>query len=174
MTKEWRNSLEDGGGIGKAIQHNEVFIVTSGSNECRLPFIAFPDLKVIRAPQVQLGEAACPTEFLECGRDQVKWIREFRHLRVQHAVVNTGPQAPIVLTHEEETRGRRWTGLSDKSLVKSLLDVFLHSLHSGRDSGYTLPLERSFPGSKLMAQSHGRWGGSWVAACLLKTSWNAT
>ncbi len=46
-------------------------------NECRLPFIAFPDPnEVIRTPQVQLGEDAGPTEFLECGRDQGKWIGE--------------------------------------------------------------------------------------------------
>ncbi len=35
--------LEDGGGVGRAIRHNNVFIETSGSNECHLPFITFPD-----------------------------------------------------------------------------------------------------------------------------------
>ncbi len=43
--------LEDGGGVDKAIWHNEVFIVTSGSNEWRLPFIAFLNSnEIIRAP----------------------------------------------------------------------------------------------------------------------------
>ncbi len=67
-------------------------------------------------------------EFLESGRDQGKGIREFDHLRVQTVVVNTRHQAPVLLTHAEETRGRRRAGWSDESLVKSLLDVLLQSL----------------------------------------------
>ncbi len=34
--------LEDGGSIGKAIRHHEVFIMARGSDECRLPLIALP------------------------------------------------------------------------------------------------------------------------------------
>ncbi len=97
--------LEDRLGVGKAIRHDEVLIVAGRVNEGRLPFIAFPDAnEVIRAPHVQLGEDVCPTEFLERGRDQGKWIREFDRLAIQSSIINTGPQAPV-LTHEEETRG---------------------------------------------------------------------
>ncbi len=65
--------LEDGGSIGKAIRHHEVFIMAGGSNECRLPLIAFPDSnEVVRATQVQLREDASATEFLKRGRDQGK------------------------------------------------------------------------------------------------------
>ncbi len=100
--------LEDGWGVGKAIRHNKVFIVARRGNEGCLPFITFPDSnEVIRAPQVQLGEDACPTEILESGRDQGKWIRKFDRLGVQSSLSNTRPQAPILLTHEEETGGRR-------------------------------------------------------------------
>ncbi len=57
-------SLEDGWGFGKAIRHDEVLIVAGRGNEGLLPFSAFPDSnEVMHAPQVQLGEDACPTEF---------------------------------------------------------------------------------------------------------------
>ncbi len=93
------NSWKTDGAL--AIRHNEIFVVAGRGNEGRLPFIAFPDSnEVIRAPQVQLGEDAGPTEFLESGRGQRKWVREFDRLRVECTVVNTGPQAPILLTHE--------------------------------------------------------------------------
>ncbi len=96
--------LEDGWGV----RNNEIFIVAGRGNEGRLPFIAFPDSnEVICAPQVQLGEDACPTEFLESGRDQGNWIGKLDCLGVQSSVINTRPQAPVLLTHEEETRGRR-------------------------------------------------------------------
>ncbi len=97
--------LEDGVGVGKAIWHNEEIIVTSRSDEGRLPLIAFPDTnEAIRTTQNQLRKHTCSTEFLKSGRDQGKWIREFHHLVVQSAVVNTGLQAPVLLIHEE-TRG---------------------------------------------------------------------
>ncbi len=75
--------LEDGGSIGKAIRHHEVFIMARGSDECRLPLIALPDSnEVVRATQVQFREDAGPTEFLERGRDQGKWIGELGSLGV--------------------------------------------------------------------------------------------
>ncbi len=75
--------LEDGGCIGKAVQHHKVLIVAEGSNECCLPLIALPDSnEVVRAMQVQLREDAGPTEFLKRGRDQGKWIGELGSLGV--------------------------------------------------------------------------------------------
>ncbi len=41
------------------------------------------------------------------------------------------------------------------------------------DRVYTRPLGSIAPGSRSMAQSHGRCGDNFVAACLLNTSWNA-
>ncbi len=57
--------------------------MAGGSNECRLPLIAFPDSnEAVRATQVQLREDVGPTEFLERGRDQGKWIGELDSLGV--------------------------------------------------------------------------------------------
>ncbi len=80
------------------------------------------------ASQVQLREDAGPTEFLESGRDQGKWIWELDSLGVHSSIIDTRPQGPALLTHEEEA-GCHWrTGWPDVTLVESLLDILLHSL----------------------------------------------
>ncbi len=69
-----------------------------------------------------------PTEFLERGQDQGKWIGKLNSLGIQNSIINAWPQAPVLLTHEEKAWCRWWTGWPDVTLIKSLLDVFLHSL----------------------------------------------
>ncbi len=95
--------LEDRGGVGKAIRHNKVFIVAGWSNECRLLLIALPDPnEVVCTAQVQLREDAGPTEFIEHGRDQGKWIGKLNSLGIQSSIINAWPQAPVLLTHKEK------------------------------------------------------------------------
>ncbi len=87
----------------KAIRPDPVFIVACGGDERRLPLVTFPDSnEVVRTPQVQFGEYAGSTEFLQGGWDQGKWIRQLHRLRIQHAIVDTGPQAPVLLTHKNK------------------------------------------------------------------------
>ncbi len=122
--------LEDWRWVRKAIRHNLVLVVTWGSYESSLPLVALPDTnEVIRTPQVQLREDASPTEFLERGRDQRKWIGEFNCVSIEGPVINAGPQASVFLSHEEEAaRGGRWGGRADELLLESLLDVVIHCL----------------------------------------------
>ncbi len=102
--------LENGRGVGEAIRHDPVFIVARGGNERRLPLVAFPDMnKIIGATHVQLREDAGPTEFLEGGRDQGKRMWELDGVFIEGPVVDAWPQASVLLTHEEEARGR-WRG----------------------------------------------------------------
>ncbi len=58
--------------------------------------------EVVRTPQVQLQEDAGPTKFLEGGRDQRKWIREFDGVIIEGPVIDAGSQASVFLAHEEE------------------------------------------------------------------------
>ncbi len=60
--------LEDGLGVGKAIRHNEIFIVAGRGNEGHLPFIAFPDSnEVVHALQGGSWMGGCLLEdILQC------------------------------------------------------------------------------------------------------------
>ncbi len=79
-----------------------IFVVAWWGYERRLPLIALPDTnEVVRTPQIQLQKDLSPTEFLEVGRDQRKWIREFDGVIIEDPVIDTGPQASIFLAHEE-------------------------------------------------------------------------
>ncbi len=80
------------------------------------------------APQVQFGEYAGPTEFLEGGWDQGKWIRQLHCLWVQGSVVDAWPQASVYFAHEEKAGGSKVCRLPDESLLESLLDLILHCL----------------------------------------------
>ncbi len=87
-------ALEHGWGVGKAEQHNAILIVPSRGDEGCPPFVTPPDPNEVEcAPQVQLREDACPTEFLECSRNQVKRIGKFYRLGIQSSISNARPQA---------------------------------------------------------------------------------
>ncbi len=49
-------------------------------------------------------------------------------MSIEGPVINAGPQASILLAHEEEARGGRRGGSMDTPLLESLLDVVLHCL----------------------------------------------
>jgi hypothetical protein len=53
--------LEDGWSILQPIWHDAVLIMTRCSTKCSFPLISSPDThQIIRTPQVQFGEEACP------------------------------------------------------------------------------------------------------------------
>ncbi len=167
IPNRWRNSRKTSfmyfwktGGVGKAIRHHKIFIVAGRSNEA--PSRIRTRLYALR--RSSLEKMRGPTEFLERGWDQGEADRELDSLGIQSSIIYTWPQTPVLLTHEEKARCHWWTGWPD---------VILHGLALRDEKWIHSTLGNLYPGSRLIAQPHGQWGGNWVAACLLKTFWNA-
>ena len=76
-----------------------------------LPFVPLADAyQVIRIAQIELGEDGGMRERLESGTMEGDGVLIFDGDSVKLAVIDTRPQAAILLSHKEETRGNRGGG----------------------------------------------------------------
>ena len=79
--------------------------------ESRLPFISLPDTnQVIHIAQVKFGKHRGMHKWFKRGAKEWKGVFIFNSDIVDLSVVNTGPQAAVLLRHEEEPRSHGGQG----------------------------------------------------------------
>ncbi len=100
--------LEYGGGVGKSIRHDPIFIVAGRCYKGSFPLVplTYPD-EVVGAAEVQLSEDTSSAELLQCRWDEGKRIPELNRDLIQCPIVDTRPQTTVLLGHEEEARSSR-------------------------------------------------------------------
>jgi len=163
--------LKYGEGVDQAIRHHTILVVSSSGYEGCFPLVplTYSD-EIVGAAEVQLGEYSGTAEVFQSRWDEGKWIAELYSYFVVSPVVYTRPKPPSFLTMKKkleaagEVDGRMYPCCRASSIYSSM------AFSSGIDNGYIFPWGTDSPGSRSMAQSHGRCGGSLEALFGQKTS----
>ena len=121
-------SLESGGGVGHAEEHNCGFIESPVGNESGFPLVSILDLDVVISPSyVKLGEDLGVFEFVDEVRDQREGVCISDCMAVKVLVILAGSKASILCLDEEERRGLGGFGRTDFPRVK----IFINELICG-------------------------------------------
>ena len=123
-------SLESGGGVGHAKEHNSWFIESLVDNEGSFPLVSILDSDVVISPlYVKLGEDLGIFEFVNEVRDQREGVCISDGVAVKIAVILAGSEASILFLDKEERRSLGGFGWMDfpgvKIFVNKLICSFL-------------------------------------------------
>ena len=102
--------------------------MSTGGLESGLPLIPLTDThKVVRVPEVQLGEDGSTDEGFEVGAHEGERVFVLDSDVVELPVVYARPQIPTLLLDEKEPCCHRRCGRAYKTLSQTIINVTVHS-----------------------------------------------
>ena len=118
-------SLESGGRVSEAKEHNGWFEEAFMSDEGGFPLVSVFDADVIVAPSnVEFGEDFGIPEFIDEVGDQGKGVSITNGMLVEVPVILAGAKSSVFLLYEEEGGGLGGVGRADFSGVKIFIEKF--------------------------------------------------